>query len=152
MMWGRKLWLATLGAGLLAVATVGSAQQPQDPKEGPGEKAGESIDNVIQDIKEGVKDVSQDIREGFRKTKARVEAMGVESRVYGRIHWDKSLNEAPIELDVTKEGVAVLRGAVGSQDAKSKAVTIASETVGVTRVVDQLTVSAEVEAENDETP
>ena len=51
--------------------------------------------------------------------------MDVASRVYGRLHWDKTLTTSTLDLDV-KGGVATLRGAV--PDAKAKeAVELAEE-------------------------
>jgi hyperosmotically inducible protein len=64
----------------------------------------------------------------------------VESRVYGRIHWDKALTDAMIELETQQDGVVTMRGVVPSASAKAKAVTLAQETFGVTQVVDQLTI------------
>lgn len=66
--------------------------------------------------------------------------MGVESRVYGRLHWDKALNEATIELTATEAGVVTLNGSVDSPKAKARAVELAKDTVGVTEVVDRLAV------------
>jgi osmotically-inducible protein OsmY len=60
--------------------------------------------------------------------------------VYGRLHWDKALSDASIELSVSS-GVVTLRGAVPDTAAKAKAVTLAAETVGVTQVIDELMVS-----------
>ena len=66
--------------------------------------------------------------------------MSIESRVYARLHWDKTLNDASIELAVTEAGVVTLDGTVGSTKAKSHAVEVAKETMGVTEVVDRLAV------------
>ena len=38
--------------------------------------------------------------------------MGVAGRVYGRLHWDKDLEGAKIDLDVKENGVATLAGTV----------------------------------------
>ena len=67
--------------------------------------------------------------------------MGVESRIYGRLHWDKALTNAPIQLEVQPGGVAVLTGSVPDATAKVKAETLAADTVGVTKVVNQLAVA-----------
>ncbi len=47
--------------------------------------------------------------------------MGVQARVYSRLHWDKDLNDSTIELEF-KDGVAILHGTVKSLVAKAKAV------------------------------
>jgi osmotically-inducible protein OsmY len=137
----RRYMVASLTLGLF-VALVGSGVAQQ----GTGEKVGDKVDRAIQDIKKGVKEAAADVKEQFQKTKASVHAMGVESRVYGRLHWDKALNEASVEIHVDRDGVATLKGTVADGLAKTKAITLASDTVGVKRVVDRLTVIT------DETP
>jgi osmotically-inducible protein OsmY len=67
--------------------------------------------------------------------------MGIEARVFGRIHWDKELQGNTIELEVRNSSEAILRGSVPSAAARSKAVALARDTVGVTRVIDELSVS-----------
>lgn len=133
----RRYIVAGLGLGFLA-AVVGSTWAQQ----GAGEKAGEKLDRAIENVKKGVKGVAEEVRESFAKTKASVNAMGVESRLYGRLHWDKSLNSATIEVQVDRDGVATLRGAVTDGLTKTKALSLANETVGVNRVIDRLTVPA----------
>ena len=125
-----------------AVAVVGLswgyAGLAQDP--GSGKKVGEKVDEVIQDIKGGLRKAGDAVKEEFSKAKTAVNNMGVESRVYGRIHWDKALNDATIELSANDDGVITLDGTVASDKAKAKAVELARETVGVTKVVDKLAV------------
>lgn len=67
--------------------------------------------------------------------------MGVISRVYSRLHWDKALTSAMLELEVKAGGVVVLRGVVSDSAAKIKAVTLTADTVGVTQVVDELSIA-----------
>src|SRR5262249_49753616 len=76
------------------------------------------------------------------KTKTSVHNMEVVSRIYSRLHWDKTLTSSTLEIEVQAGGVAILTGIVPSEDAKTKALTLTAETVGVIRVVDQLTVAA----------
>jgi len=116
----------------------GYAGWAQDP--GTGKKVGEKIDEVVQDIKGGLRKAGNAAKEEFSKAKTAVNNMGVESRVYGRLHWDKALNDASIELSSTDDGVITLKGSVADAKAKSKAVELAKETVGVTKVVDELAV------------
>jgi hyperosmotically inducible periplasmic protein len=118
--------------------TWGYAGLAQDP--GTGQKVGEKLDGVVQDIKGGLRKAGNAVKEEFSKAKTAVNNMGVESRVYGRIHWDKALNDASIELASTDDGVITLKGSVADAKAKTKAVELAKETVGVTKVVDQLAV------------
>jgi osmotically-inducible protein OsmY len=81
------------------------------------------------------------VREGFHKTRESVHSMGVAARVYGRLHWDKSLHSSTLNIKV-EEGVVTLTGSVPTAEAKTKAVNLAADTVGVTKVVDELTVPA----------
>src|SRR5258708_36050063 len=82
------------------------AQQetPQEPQqEGVATKAAEKLDDVGRAIKKGflnaeetVRDglnkTGETVREGFAKTRDSVQGMGILSRVYGRVHWDKALH------------------------------------------------------------
>src|SRR5262249_55219836 len=113
---------------------AGHAQQ-----EGPAEKAGGKIDEVGRAIKKGLQGAEETVREAFQRTRESVHAMGVISRVYGRLHWDKALYSSPIQLNADGGGVT-LRGTVPDTGARAKAVALARDTVGVTQVIDQLVV------------
>jgi osmotically-inducible protein OsmY len=118
---------------------VGRAQQ-----EGVGEKAGEKLDEVGRKIKRGLSKAEDSVREAYHKTRDSVHSMGVAARVYGRLHWDKALHSSTLNVKVD-QGVATLTGSVPS--AKAKALTLAAETVGVNKVVDELTVPASAAGE-----
>ncbi len=125
-----------------AVAAFGLAWgysgRAQDPS--TGQRVGEKIDDAVQDIKSDFKRAGNAAKEGFGKVKASVNNMSVESRVYGRIHWDKALNDASIDLSVSDDGVITLDGTVADLKAKAMAVKLTQETVGVTKVIDRLAV------------
>ena len=78
--------------------------------------------------------------------------MTVQSRVYSRLHWDRTLNPLNIEVEVNNDGVAILRGAVPMLKAKDRALDLARETVGVTSVVDELAIRASSSTESISTP
>jgi hypothetical protein len=126
---------------LAAIAWVGAgwAQDPK-PDKGPGQKVGEKIDGAVQDIKSGFRKAGEATREEFARAKNSVHNMGVEGRVYSRLHWDKALNDASIDLSTGSDGVLTLNGTVADANAKKRAVELAESTVGVTRVVDQLAI------------
>ncbi len=124
-----------LGAVAFAWVGVGRAQQ------GVGEKVGESLDDAGKAIKRGLQRSGEAVRESFARTKTSVQNMGIEARIFGRLHWDKDINTSSIELEVRDASVAVLKGVVPSAAVKSKAVALARDTVGVTQVIDQLTVN-----------
>ena len=131
-----------VAAGLLTLAGgigigVGRAQQDQ----GPSEKAGSKLDEAGRSFKKGLEDARDAVRNQFARARGSVHNMDVASRVYGRLHWDKTLTTSTLDLDV-KSGVATLRGAVPDARAKAKAVELAEDTVGISKVIDQLTIQA----------
>jgi hyperosmotically inducible periplasmic protein len=141
---------------LLSVAAAfwsmtGRAQQdPLEPQEGVATKAAEKIDdfgraikrgilNAEETVRGGLNKTGETVREGFAKTRETVQSMGIPSRVYGRLHWDKEFHG--ISLFVKAEGGTVtVRGTLPDDAAKAKAIDLIKDTVGVTRVIDQLTV------------
>jgi hyperosmotically inducible periplasmic protein len=125
-----------LAMGVAWWGNVGRAQQ-----EGVGEKAGEKLDEVGRRIKKGIDKAEDAVREGFQKTRDSVHNMGVASRVYGRLHWDKALQSSDINVKV-EHGVATISGSVPTAEAKTKAALLAAETVGVTKVIDELSIPA----------
>jgi hypothetical protein len=127
-----------VAVGLLALATIfwsGIGRAQQDAPQKPGTK----LEDVGRAIKKGLDKTREAVREEFAKTREAVHDMSVESRVYGRLHWDKGLNSAVLDLKI-ENGILTLRGSVSSSEAKTKAVTLARDTVGVTKVTDQLVV------------
>jgi osmotically-inducible protein OsmY len=131
---------AVVAAGLLTLAGgfgigVGRAQQDQ----GPAEKTGSKLDEAGRSFKKGLEDARDAVREQFARARGSVHNMDVASRVYGRLHWDKTLTASTLDLDV-KGGVATLRGTVPDAKAKAKALELAEDTVGISKVIDQLTI------------
>ncbi len=136
MRWTRK-WIV---AEVLAVASglgVGFAWAQQD--QAPADKANSKLDEAGRSFKKGLEEAGDAIRGQFERARNSVHNMDVASRVYGRLHWDKTLTSSNIDLDV-KSGVATLRGAVPDSKAKVKALELAEDTVGITKVTDQLTI------------
>lgn len=123
----------TVALGTLICALSSQAQQT-------GKRVGEKLDDVGREIRSGLNRAGQEVKEQFASAKTAVENMGVESRVYSRIHWDKALTDATIELSVTQEGVITMDGTVATAQAKTRAAELAQGTVGVTKVVDRLAV------------
>jgi len=125
-----------LTLGMAGWAGVGHARQ-----EGAGQKAGEKLDEVGRKIKRGLNRAEEAVRESFHKTRESVHSMGVAARVYGRLHWDKALESSTLNVKV-EQGVATLTGSVPTAEARTKAVNLTADTVGVNKVVDELTVPA----------
>lgn len=65
------------------------------------------------------------------------------ARVENRIRWDRYLKDSSVEVLLTGTGVVTLRGEVPDRALKLRAVELARTTVGVDRVVDELTVPEE---------
>jgi len=133
----QRRWIVPAVA-LLAVAFAysGQAQEPS-----AGKKIGQKLDGAVQDIKGGLKKAGTFTRDEFHKARSSVHNMGVESRVYGRLHWDKALVDATIDLTGGGDGVITMTGTVANSQAKARAVELARDTVGVTNVIDQLAIS-----------
>jgi hypothetical protein len=117
---------------LLAIHSESSAQ----------ERAGESIGRRID---RGLERLSEEVREAWTDVRKRVDELGVQGRVYGRLRWDKALADEPIDVDVEKksteqESTVILTGRVLDEHARKKAIELAQDTVGVRQVIDRLQV------------
>jgi hyperosmotically inducible protein len=138
----RVVAMSLLSIGAAFWSMAGRAQQDpaQDPQqEGVATKAAEKLDDVGRAIKRGILNAGDTVREGFAKTRDSVQGMGILSRVYGRVHWDKALNSSSIFVKA-EGGTVTIRGIVPDEDTKAKAIDLVKDTVGVTRVIDQLSV------------
>lgn len=109
-----------------------------------GREAGRKLDEAGRKIRRGLEKGFNNARgvvdEQFSRTRDRVHDMNVASRIYGRLHWDKMLVNSNFDLNVEARGVVTLRGTVASDEARERAVQLAIDTVGVSRVIDQLAV------------
>jgi hypothetical protein len=130
--WDRVA-VATLLAAVALLTDRALAQEP-----GLGKRVGEKLDEAGAAIRRDVGKAGDAVREQFHKAKASINAMGIEGRVYGRLHWDKALENASIDVTATRDGTVTLTGTVADAMAKARAVRLAGDTVGVTRVIDQL--------------
>jgi hyperosmotically inducible periplasmic protein len=143
--------MTLLSVGVVFWSMTGRAQQdPQDPQEGVATKAAEKIDdlgraikrgflNAEESVRGGLNKTGETVREGFAKTRETVQSMGIPSRVYGRLHWDKEFYSIPLFVKA-EGGTVTVRGTLPDAAAKAKAIDLIKDTVGVTRVIDELTV------------
>jgi hyperosmotically inducible periplasmic protein len=146
----------TTGAAIVALSLAGwsvaSRAQQEPPPEGAAAKAGERLDELGRAIRRGIIDAEgtvreglsktgETVRDGFARTRETVQGMGLVPRVYGRLHWDKALNVSPLFVKADG-GTVTIRGTVPDEAAKAKAISLVKDTVGVTRVVVQLTVTS----------
>ena len=132
--------LLTAIVGALLIGTlVAQPPQPEPPapptEQGVGERIGESVDR-------GLNTLGKRIRRGWAEIRQSVDELGVQGRVYGRLHWDKSLANVTIDISVQNENVVTLSGSVPDEASHGTAVRLAQDTVGVHQVVDHLTVAS----------
>lgn len=120
-------------AALTAALAGGFAARAQQ-QSGIAGRVGGALDKGGRAIKNGVQGA-------FARTQTTVNTMQVLDRVYSRLHWEKALTTSVLEVEVQPGGVTLLRGAVPDAAAKTKAVDLARNTVGVIQVVDQLSVA-----------
>jgi osmotically-inducible protein OsmY len=127
----------SLAASAFAVALwlTGTAMAQDQPASGT---VGEKVDSAVQNLKKSAQDAGEALRQQYEKARTSIHNMGVSSRVYGRLHWDKALSGAKVDVDVRQDGVATLTGSVPDAIARAKAVELTRDTVGVTKVVDRL--------------
>lgn len=128
--------------GALLSFSVAAEQNPDSNQNSNQGTVGKTVDSAVQSIKKGAQSASEAVREQYAKARTSIHNMGVSSRIYGRVHWDKALVGHKIDIDVQQDGVATLTGTVPNAVARAKAVELTKDTVGVTRVVDRLTVVA----------
>ena len=126
-------WIAiAMAAGIVCVAAIVPSRAEENVDETIGEK-----------INRGVNRIGEELRQGWAEVRKSIDKLSVEGRVYGRLHWDKELTDTTIDIQVRDDHVVVLKGSVDNQSAKSKAMRLAQDTVGVKQVVDELAVSSE---------
>jgi hyperosmotically inducible periplasmic protein len=133
-----RLILTGVAYGLVTAVAAAQAPQPQpqppQPKPGTAEQIGEKIDR-------GLTQIGAELTQAWAEVRKSVEKMGVQGRVYGRLRWDKALEDATLEIKVRDDQAVVLVGKVASPAAKHKAEQLARDTVGVTSVVNELTIA-----------
>jgi osmotically-inducible protein OsmY len=132
----NRLGIGVSIVGLLLLAWTTAAQEPKTTTEKLKEKAS----NAAGAVKKGVASAEEGVKEQYARAKVAIHNMEVQHRVYARLHWDKALTASKIELSMVNEGVATLTGTVPDAKAKAKAIQLANDTVGVTQVIDRMTI------------
>jgi osmotically-inducible protein OsmY len=98
-------------------------------------------DSLGDKVNRGLERAEKKLRETWGDIQKATHRMTVQGRVYARLYWDKSLAEAPFQVETKDGGVVVLKGSVPSAEAKHRAVELAQSTVGVNDTVDELGVA-----------
>src|SRR5712675_227796 len=88
---------------VVASCLTAAAQTPPAPNTQPGTAArlGEKIDR-------GLSQIGSELSQAWSEVRKSVEKMGVQGRVYGRLHWDKALEGAKLEISVRDNHAVVL--------------------------------------------
>ena len=130
---------------LLFAATASADPRPTPDPAGPnvnppdiGQRLGEQVDR-------GLNTLGEHLRRGWAEIRQMVDELSVQGRVYGRLHWDKALANAKLDISVdnaVQDNTVTLSGSVPDEAARTTALNLAKDTVGVGRVVDHLTISA----------
>ncbi|MFO0908750.1 MAG: BON domain-containing protein [Isosphaeraceae bacterium] len=142
---GRLLAAAMLVATVSAPAFGQDTPRPADPPPTVGENIRSRVGSAVEGIKRGTASASEAVREQLARARDTINRFGIEQRVYARLHWDKSISAEPIELTSPETGTIVLTGTVSDAAARARAVALTTETLGVTQVVDRLTVRTSTE-------
>ena len=97
--------LRRAGAVLLSIVEcpIARAEPPQDE-----ETLGQKLDR-------GLDKLGRELRYGWAEVRASIDRMGVQGRVYGRLHWDKDLANATIDIEVREDKSVVLKGSVPTE-------------------------------------
>lgn len=106
-------------------------------QDGPAQRVGRALENAGRNVRRTVEN-------GIARGEIANQERDVLSRVYHRVHWDKSLVNLALEFEVLADGTTILRGVVPDEAAKKRAVDLTSSTFGVTKVVDELVLMKDV--------
>ena len=124
----------SLSASLVVSSLVVTAALAQD---GPIRRAGQALDRAGKNIRSRVE---SEVARGQITAEER-EVLG---RVSRRIEWDKQFVGSTLQVEAQPGGAVILRGSVLNERVKARAVDLVENTIGVTRVVDELAVVKEV--------
>jgi osmotically-inducible protein OsmY len=146
----KLLFLALLGVGALVAYNYNAGR---DLFQLPGTSAAALKDTVRETLKDTVRDgvrsaareTSAEVKEralaGVHTAKNRAEeavtAAALTSKIKAKMALDDVVKASDIDVD-SEGSVVTLTGDVGSADERRRAVRIATETAGVTKVVDHL--------------
>jgi hypothetical protein len=105
--------------------------------QGPLQRAGQTLDNAGRNIRLGIEGA---VARGQVTARERQTA----GRVLDRLRWDKRLQASMIQVVVRGDGSVVLRGSASDDAARKLAAETTANTVGVTTVVDEMSVVKQV--------
>jgi hypothetical protein len=132
-----RQWVPAVAALLVLIALPDGGLLAQQAG-GVASKVGQRLDEVGRGIRREAEVVSDSLRKRFDVVRAEINQMGLPSRVYSRVHWDRALNGSRIEVHVMRSGAVLLRGNVPDLASRDRALMLTRDTVGVTEVIDEL--------------
>ena len=145
----KLLFLALLGVGALVAYNYNAGR---DLFQVPGTSAAalkdrDGDDTVRDGVRSAAREASAEVKErasaGVHTAKNRAEAVvtaaALTSKIKAKMALDDGVKASDIDVD-TEGSVVTLTGDVGSADERQQAVRIATETAGVTKVVNHLNV------------
>jgi osmotically-inducible protein OsmY len=132
--------------GMVGLALAGSLASATLAQQTVLDRVEQRVDNLERGVKSSVHTINDALRKRFEAVRTEVHRMDTHSRLYSRLHWDRDLHGSKIEVHMLHGGVALLRGTVPTVEAKKKAVALATDTLEVKAVIDELTVSLSPEA------
>lgn len=105
--------------------------------QGIAARAGDALDNAGRTVRNTVESA-------IGQARAATHEQELLARVYSRIRWDKYLAGSSLEIQTQADGTAILKGSTSDKVRKERAVALARDTVGINRVVDEISVSPSV--------
>jgi len=105
--------------------------------QGIAARAGDALDNAGRNVRNTVESA-------IGQARAATHEQELLARVYSRIRWDKYLAGSSLEIQTQADGTAILKGSTSDKVRKERAVALTRDTVGITRVIDEISVSATV--------
>ncbi len=115
-----------------------------DAKEAAGtaaEKTGNAIEKAASATKSAVVTGAKATADAVRKTPEKIDETWITTKIAGKINADDALEHVDVDVKV-KQNVVTITGDVPSTALRDRVLRIARETVGVERVIDQMTVKA----------
>ncbi len=124
-------------AFVAAVVSIVLCSQVTYAQDGPLNRAGRALDNAGRNIRNRVE---TEVERGQISAQER----DVLHRVVRRIEWDKQLVGSVLQIESQPGGVVYLRGSVLNDVAKKRAMDLAENTLGVSKVVSELALVKDV--------
>src|SRR5262245_56238646 len=97
-----RLLLPGIAVCLLTAVAAAQAPQPQPPPQQPQPQPQQpqpqpgTASQIGEKIDRGLNQIGAELNQAWAEARKSVEKMGVQGRVYGRLRWDKDLEQATL--------------------------------------------------------